>query len=97
MTDTRRPAANDVEGSPAFTLTRAELEALVNRAVSAALYLRSSTPMLVDKQGLAQLLSCSPTHVDHLRKQGLPSKKVGNLVRFEPAKVLEWLRDAGVA
>jgi hypothetical protein len=42
---------------------------------------------------MAQLLSCSPTHIDHLRKRGLPSVAVGKVVRFEPAKVLDWLRE----
>lgn len=75
------------------TLTRGELEALVGRAVSAALYLRNTDPVLVDKQDLARQLGCSAAHIDHLRKKGLPTVPVGKVVRFEPAKVLEWLRD----
>ncbi len=91
-----RPTANDNDG-PAFTLTRAELESLVNRAVSAALYLRSSEPVLIDKQDMARQLGCSSAHIDHLRKKGLPSVLVGKVVRFEPAKVMEWLRGRDVA
>jgi hypothetical protein len=77
-------------------LSAAELAEMVEGAVRRALN-DNAGPALVDKQAVAQLLSCSPTHVDHLRKLGLPSKKVGNLVRFEPAKVLAWLRDSGAA
>ena len=77
-------------------LSAAELEQVVEGAVRRALN-DNAGPALVDKQAVAQLLSCSPTHVDHLRKLGLPSKKVGNLVRFEPAKVLAWFRDSGAA
>lgn len=88
--------AND-NAAPLFTMTRAELESLVGKAVSAALYLRSTEPVLVDKQALAQLLSCSPTHVDHLRKKGMPTIRLGGVVRFEPAKVLSWLRETGAA
>jgi hypothetical protein len=91
---TGRPAVND--NGHLFTMTRDELEELVDRAVSKALA-RGTEPPLVDKQALAQLLDCSPTHVDHLRKKGVPTVMVGNLVRFEPAKVLTWLRESGAA
>lgn len=90
MTD-RRPTANDNDG-PLFTMTRAELEGLVLRAVGVALSLRSTLPVLVDKQDMARQLGCSAAHIDHLRKRGLPTVSVGKVVRFEPAKVLEWLR-----
>ena len=91
MTDTRRPADNDVASGPAFTLTRVELEALVARAVRIAL---EATPAasLVDKQDMARQLGCSPRHLDHLRKRGLPAVPVGHVVRFEPAKVIAWLK-----
>ena len=86
-----RPTANDNDG-PAFTLTRAELESLVNRAVSAALYLRGDGPTLVGKQDLARQIGVSASQIDRLRKLGLPSVKVGESVRFEPAKVVAWLK-----
>lgn len=89
-------AANDND-QPAFTLTRAQLEALVSHSVSAALALRNSLPVLVDKQELASQLGCSASHVDHLRKDGLPTLRVGQLMRFEPAKVMEWLRERSLA
>ncbi len=91
-----RPTANDNDG-PAFTLTRAELESLVNRAVSAALYLRSTGPVLVGKQDLARQIGVSASQIDRLRKLGLPSVKVGDSVRFEPAKVVAWLKERETA
>ena len=94
--DDRRPAANDVDGEPAFTLTRKQLEALVIQAVRAAQ--GNGPPPLVDRQEMARLLGCSPAHIDHLRKRGLPTVPVGQyLVRFEPAKVVAWLSEHGAA
>lgn len=95
MTDPRRPsasAANDNGSEPAFTLTRSQLEGLISAAVRQALDTGSGAPFLVDKQAMAQRLGCSASQVDHLRKQGLPVVKVGMMVRFEPTRVLEWLR-----
>lgn len=92
MTDARRPTANDNDG-PVFTMTRGELEALVNRAVGVALSLRSGLAVLVDKQDLARQIGVSASQIDRLRKLGLPSLKVGESVRFEPAKVMAWLAE----
>ena len=84
------PTANDNE--PVFTLTRTQLENLVTRAVREAMQAGLVGPALVDKQDMARQLGCSPSQVDHLRKQGMPWVPVGQVVRFEPVKVLEWLR-----
>jgi hypothetical protein len=93
-----RPAAgaadaadNDVQGAAAFTLTRGELSALVREAVAEA-NAAGGGPLLVDKQRLAQKLGCSAAHIDALRKRGLPVVMLGVAVRFEPAAVLDWLR-----
>lgn len=97
MTEPRRPAANDTgESAPAWTLTAFELECMVGRAVRQALT-ETPGPLLVDKQDVARQLNCSPAHVDHLRQRGLPIVKVGGLIRFEPARVLAWLREFGAA
>jgi hypothetical protein len=77
------------DNAPAFTVTRAELIGIVRAAVRQEL---SARALLVDKQLLAQQLDCSSAHIDHLRKRGLPVVKVGQSVRFETDKVLEWLR-----
>lgn len=90
--DGQKPAAND---GPAFTLTARQLEELVERAVRQALKSGSMAPVLVDKQDLARSLGCSSKHIDHLRQRGLPSVMLGKAVRFEPAKVVDWLREHG--
>lgn len=78
------------DNSPAFTLTRAELEGIVRAAVRDELAQR---PALIDKQQLAQQLLCSAAHIDHLRKRGLPTVFLGQAVRFELSSVLGWLRE----
>lgn len=77
----------------AVTLTVGELRRLVTAAALDAVAGRSSVTLLVDKQDMARQLGCSASHIDHLRKKGLPSVQVGQVVRFEPAKVLDWLRE----
>jgi len=89
LTDARRPVANDNDG-PAFTMTRPELEAMIRRAVHKER--AHSEPVLVGKQDLARAIGISASQIDRLRKLGLPSVKIGENVRFEPAKVLEWLK-----
>jgi hypothetical protein len=84
-------AASANDNDPlAVTLTRAELAEVVRTAVTQAV---GGASRLVDKQELAALLLCSPAHVDHLRKRGLPWVPVGQAVRFEPARVIDWLRE----
>lgn len=68
-----------------------EVEKLVEGAVKRAL---ASHSALVDKQELAQQLGCSASHVDALRKRGLPTVHVSpKVVRFEPAKCIAWLAE----
>lgn len=86
--------ANDNDG-PVVTLTRRQLEALVTKAVCEALDKGIGGPVLLDKQDLARVLHCSPTHIDQLRQKGMPWVPVGCRVRFEPAKVIDWLRAGG--
>lgn len=88
----RAPAANDND-APVYTLTRAQLEELVARAVCQALDKGIGGPVLLDKQDLARVIGCSATHVDQLRRDGMPWVPVGHRVRFEPAKVIEWLKE----
>lgn len=72
-----------------------EMEKLVEGAVKKAL---AQSGGLVDKQELAQKLGCSPKHVDFLRGQGLPTVHVSpKVVRFELARVIEWLAARGPA
>lgn len=46
---------------------------------------------LWDSPRLASYLGCSPRHIFNLRKRGLPALRVGEMVRFDPARVLMWL------
>lgn len=47
---------------------------------------------LDDKRSLAAKLKCSPRQIDTLRTKGLPVVMVGDLVRFDFAAVVTWLR-----
>lgn len=77
-------------------LPSSELGLLIEKAVLKALKAANDN-QLVDKQDLAKQLGVSASHIDHLRKRGMPVVKVGAMVRFEPAKVVAWLRDSGAA
>lgn len=89
----RSPAGGIADDRMAVTLTVGELRQLVTDAALAAVAGRNAAPLLVDKQDMAHQLGCSPAHIDHLRKRGMPWVPVGQVVRFEPARVLEWLRE----
>ena len=83
---------DDDEGTPneVVVCTPARLKTLMASVVKAAL--GATQQLLVDKQTLAQRLSCSAAHIDHLRKKGLPVVRVGEAIRFDPKDVMEWLR-----
>lgn len=72
----------------------AALKGIVSEAVSAALLEHAGTPALLDRAALARALTCSPAHVDNLRKKGLPTVFVGEAPRFVLSDVLAWLRQA---
>ncbi len=42
---------------------------------------------------VARYARCSVRHVTTLREQGLPFRKLGHLVRFNPDAVKRWLED----
>jgi hypothetical protein len=88
-------AAPSNDNTPAFTVTKQELAEMIRQACEGAM--AAASALLVDRQGLARLLDCSPGQVDALRKRGLPTTMVGQLPRFEPARVIEWLRKDGAA
>lgn len=81
--------SGDGSSVPAFTLTRGELSEVVADAVGRVL---GQMAMLVDKPTIAQKLSVSEGHIDHLRKKGLPVVRIGAAVRFDPEDVVQWLR-----
>lgn len=86
----------DISSGEVVVCTPERLSSLVSTAVKDALG-ASCNALLVDKQTLAHRLSCSATHVDNLRKAGMPWVSVGQAVRFEPNAVLEWLKATGHA
>lgn len=43
-------------------------------------------------QDLADFVGCSVRHVSNLRAAGLPTIRLGRMVRFEPDAVMAWLR-----
>jgi hypothetical protein len=80
-------------------MTPEAVSALVKTAVSEALTEQREDvcPALLDRNGLAQALGCSPSQVDRLRRGGLPFIRLGDVPRFELARCLEWLRQRGDA
>lgn len=48
---------------------------------------------------VAKFLGCSERQIPRLRDEGLPTVRVGGLVRFVPARMMAWLdgRDLGLA
>jgi hypothetical protein len=77
-----------------FVMMKAsELERIVESAVRRALA-SGARVSLLDKQELAQTLGCSASHVDALRKKGLPTVTVSpKVVRFEADKCIAWLAE----
>jgi hypothetical protein len=74
-----------------------QLAAMLKAAVSEAFaeQREDSCPVLLDRNGLAQALGCSPSQVDRLRRGGLPFIRLGDVPRFELPRCLEWLRQRG--
>jgi hypothetical protein len=52
-----------------------------------------TAPRLLDRKGLAEVLSISPAALDRLRGEpSFPELRIGDAPRFELDRVLEWLR-----
>lgn len=49
------------------------------------------TPGLWDSSRLAAYLGCSQRHLFNLRKRGLPSYRLGDMVRFDIEQVTAWM------
>jgi hypothetical protein len=77
-------------------LSAEDLSRAMRDAVLDALAEHDGRPALLDRTGLARALSCSPSHIDVLRKRGLPTVYVGEAPRFELGSVLTWLRQPAV-
>jgi hypothetical protein len=78
-------------------LTEADLEALIERRLAAAIAELATqpaeVPALLDRQGLARALSCSTKTLDRLRGEpNFPETPLYDAPRFELPLVLAWLR-----
>jgi phage terminase Nu1 subunit (DNA packaging protein) len=64
-------------------------------AADIAAQVRESLPLgvqLVDRTELARRLSCSPSLVEKLQRDGMPRVQIGTRVVYEPTEVIAWLR-----
>jgi excisionase family DNA binding protein len=52
-------------------------------------------PSLWTTTELARFLGCTERHIYHLRERGLPTIRLGSLVRFDPAEAMNWLKRQG--
>lgn len=80
------------------TMTQDELELAMERAVSkrvAEEVERATGPRFMTTAELAEMLSMSTKTVVKLTRDGLPSLRLGRELRFETARVVEWLRAHG--
>lgn len=92
--------APENDNTPAFTVTRGELGALVGAAAREAVReaLEATTaPALLDREGLAARLGCSSSLIDKLRRRGMPTVRLGDSPRFELEACLGWIRKDGAA
>lgn len=88
----------DGDDAPAFTLTVGELKALLREELGALLGKAAAPlPLLLDREGLAAALGCSSSLIDKLRRQGMPTVRLGESPRFELERCLEWIRKEGAA
>jgi hypothetical protein len=80
---------------PVAALTVDQFESLMTecfrRALDECPQSNDAGPVLLDREGLARALGCSAGMVDKLRKQGLPTRRVGDVPRFLLSDVLAWL------
>jgi phage terminase Nu1 subunit (DNA packaging protein) len=51
---------------------------------------------LWDSARLSAYLGCSLRHLFNLRKRGLPSYRVGDMVRFDIVQITNWLNSGGI-
>jgi hypothetical protein len=78
-------------------LTEADLEALIERRLAAAIAelatQPAAPPALVDRAGLAKALSCSTKTVDRLRSEpGFPEQRLYDTPKFCVADVVAFIR-----
>jgi hypothetical protein len=95
LRDTGEHARGD--STELVVLRREALAELVRDAISEALASApvERPPALLDRNGLARMLSIGIGTVDRLRREGCPVVWLGDSPRFELAPCIEWLRARG--
>jgi hypothetical protein len=70
---------------PVVVITPDQLQSLLKAAVHEVFTeLRQDVaPVLLDRNGVAQALGCSPSQIDRLRRFGMPFIRLGDVPRFE--------------
>lgn len=80
-------------------LTEADLDQRDERllaAIAAELQASSSSPLLLDRTGMARALSCSVKTLDRLRAEPMfPEVPMVDSPRFDPVDVVAWLKARG--
>lgn len=85
-------AAND--GGGLVVMSLADLRDAIRDAVEEATQGKARPgSRLLDRQGIADALSCSPAQVDRLRKTGMPCLYVGESPRFLFDDCVRWLTE----
>jgi excisionase family DNA binding protein len=96
---TTQPERDDAE--PSVTMTRGQLRALVQDAVTAALAAAAPAPAtpgkLLSVSEMAARLGVHRSKVNAMRLEGCPAVRLGSIYRFDPAEVMVWLRTRGEA
>lgn len=93
------PTGGEMDGTRlAVTLTVDQLRELVRDIVAEALIdLRPDTsgPATLSGAQMAERIGVSRTTMHSLRVEGCPAIRVGDAYRYEPDRVLTWLRSRG--
>lgn len=93
-----QPRQEPDSGAALVLTTRAQLAELVREAVAQAFAEPSTRPMERDVVGpieMARRLDISRTTLHRMRVAGCPAVRLGDVFKFEPAAVLEWLKSRG--
>jgi hypothetical protein len=85
------------QSHPLIMADSEELKKILKSALTEALSEYDGAPALLDRNGLALKLGCSPGHIDNQRKIGMPFIMIGSAVRFDLKTVLEYLKNQSKA
>lgn len=89
----RTATSQAAHGGLVVHLSVADLERMIESAVSRALEAQAPKPDYLDRNGVAQELGISVATVARLMKLGMPHLRVGDSPRFRLADVQRWLEE----